>query len=453
MNQLFITQRNQQGREKVFRFNTDRDRFLIGASRKADIRLPKSEAEKMEGCLEFENGTWVYHSFSMRENAPLLVPLIQGSFFQIGDHRFTTEVVEQKSLFDDQRTEGALGEQIVMIFFQGRIFHTERIHPGNTLRLELAGEHLEIETMETREWRTSQQGSFEIRQKTLVQEDRSGYLKTWKDALDLSREDRFVLGGLFATFLLGLFSLLFTPREAPEIALNEPPKSSAPMVMKLVPPTERKMAAPAESNKQNKGPVNRMNRIQDLSQSIASRAGRFLKKNSLSASAIGPNGSMNAPALGVSRLDGPSTDWNAVAGEQVAGKVGGQLGGAGGTGTRLSGESVGKSGVNLLDQESEVAGGLDREVIAEFIRRHIGHILYCYERSLSANPNLFGKVSVRFVIGASGKVETQKIGESTLKDNRVEGCILDKVSQWQFPTPKGGMQVSVTYPFMFKTTN
>src|SRR5690606_35732929 len=133
-------------------------------------------------------------------------------------------------------------------------------------------------------------------------------------------------------------------------------------------------------------------------------------------------------------------------------KVAGGLGGNG-TNARLSGGNVGQSGVNLLEDESEVAGGLDKEVIADFIRRHIGHILYCYERSLSANPNLFGKVSVRFVIGATGQVETQKIGESTLKEAKVESCILNKVAQWKFPTPKGGVQVMVTYPFLFKTTN
>jgi len=192
--------------------------------------------------------------------------------------------------------------------------------------------------------------------------------------------------------------------------------------------------------------------VQDLSQSIANRAGKFMKRAARMPASIGPNGTLNAPAMGVANLDGPATDWNTAAGQKVSGQVAGKLGGTAGA-ARLSGNGVGTSGVNLLDSESEISGGLDREVIAEFIRRHIGHILYCYERSLSANPNLFGKVSVRFVIGASGQVETQRIGESTLRDNRVEGCILEKVSKWKFPTPRGGVQVSVNYPFLFKTTN
>jgi TonB family protein len=118
-----------------------------------------------------------------------------------------------------------------------------------------------------------------------------------------------------------------------------------------------------------------------------------------------------------------------------------------------SGHGLGSSGVEMLEDGKEIGGGLDREVIAQYIKSQIGQILYCYERQLSANPDLYGKVAVRFTIGSSGKVETQRIGQSTLRNTAVEGCILQQVARWQFPVPEGGTKVNVTYPFLFKSTN
>ena len=99
-----------------------------------------------------------------------------------------------------------------------------------------------------------------------------------------------------------------------------------------------------------------------------------------------------------------------------------------------------------------VEGGLDRDVIAEIIRRDIGQIRFCYERQLSATPELFGKVLVKFEINGEGVVEAPRVGTSTLNSANVEGCILRRVAKWRFPTPKGGTSVLVSYPFLFKTT-
>ncbi|MCX7978607.1 MAG: AgmX/PglI C-terminal domain-containing protein, partial [Bdellovibrionaceae bacterium] len=132
--------------------------------------------------------------------------------------------------------------------------------------------------------------------------------------------------------------------------------------------------------------------------------------------------------------------------------VGGGSGKISGLGGLAAGRT-GQGGVGLIEDETEVVGGLDREVIAEVIRSKLGQILYCYERQLSANPDLYGKVSVKFTIGPSGQVESQFINDTTLKDKSVEGCILSRVASWKFPAPAGGTRVNVMYPFIFKSTN
>ncbi|MEI7973869.1 MAG: AgmX/PglI C-terminal domain-containing protein, partial [Bdellovibrio sp.] len=119
----------------------------------------------------------------------------------------------------------------------------------------------------------------------------------------------------------------------------------------------------------------------------------------------------------------------------------------------LKAGTTGLGGAELLEEESEITGGLDREVIASYIKSQLGQILYCYERQLSAEPQLYGKVTVKFTIGPSGSIETQRISETSLRSQIVESCMLQKISKWKFPPPEGGTRVVVSYPFLFKSTN
>lgn len=121
-------------------------------------------------------------------------------------------------------------------------------------------------------------------------------------------------------------------------------------------------------------------------------------------------------------------------------------------GTMAHGES-GNAHIGLMSDESDVQGGLSREVIAAYIQSQLGPILFCYERQLSANPQLYGKVAVRFSIKGDGYVESSEISETTLKSKSVESCLLSQVNKWKFPKPQGGTKVVVTYPFMFKSVN
>jgi TonB family protein len=120
---------------------------------------------------------------------------------------------------------------------------------------------------------------------------------------------------------------------------------------------------------------------------------------------------------------------------------------------QISQGNIGQGDLGLIHKESQVTGGLDREVIAKYIASQKGKILYCYERQLSANPGLFGKVAVKFQIAASGAVENSQITESTINNNNVESCLLQLMATWQFPKPVGGVRVQVGYPFVFKSLN
>ncbi len=448
---------------KIYRFAMEQGHFTVGSSRKADLRLPKTAALAIEGIFELTPTGWEYHSFAItNDDANIIVPVAQKTVVKIGDVTLEAEVLAERSRFsaataigdsDVDKDTSRLTRQIILVYLRNKLAMSFTDIPNRKISLEVYGQKLDLTTTLSSSWSQVEVGEFTIKQKSVAETDAKSYAVPFKELLPTQVQDQWIFGALGLTLLLALTATFFGPTQQEFTAESEAPKVTAPVLVKLTPPRQQIQQSRNDQAELQPGKAaTSMDRIKGLTAKISAKAGAFLAKSNRMPSAIGPNGSANAAAMGVGRLGGSSTDWNKMAGSKVAGQVGGSLTGGTGGGELAAG-ATGASGVGLLEQEGEVSTGLDRELIAALIRKNIGHILYCYERSLSANPNLFGKVSVKFIIGASGKVETQKIGESTLRDNRVEGCILDKVSQWKFPEPKGGVQVVVTYPFLFKTTN
>lgn len=122
-----------------------------------------------------------------------------------------------------------------------------------------------------------------------------------------------------------------------------------------------------------------------------------------------------------------------------------------GPGAAGSGAGNGGSGSAFGDDDDVVVqGGLDRDQIAAVIQRYLGQITYCYEQGLQTKPSLSGRVSVKFRIGGSGRVETAGIAHSSVRSAKVENCIVGKLKAWRFPKPHGGVSVAVTYPFVLR---
>lgn len=128
-------------------------------------------------------------------------------------------------------------------------------------------------------------------------------------------------------------------------------------------------------------------------------------------------------------------------------------GGGGGSGSgygRGGGAGFGTKGTRvpqIRHAKAEVQGALDRDIIRRIVRARINEVRSCYNAGLTKDPNLQGRVSVNFVITGTGKVGSSVVQESTLKDSSVANCVAKAVKRWQFPKPRGGGNVIVTYPF------
>jgi len=76
-------------------------------------------------------------------------------------------------------------------------------------------------------------------------------------------------------------------------------------------------------------------------------------------------------------------------------------------------------------------------------------IRICYERSLKVNPDVQGKVTIRFTIGRAGTITDIQITENTTGDAAIGTCIAQKVRAWRFSPPDEG-EVTFSYPFLLQ---
>jgi FHA domain-containing protein len=98
---------------------------------------------------------------------------------------------------------------------------------------------------------------------------------------------------------------------------------------------------------------------------------------------------------------------------------------------------------------TQVSGRLPPEVIRRIVRQNYGRFRLCYEQGLGRNPNLEGRVTVRFVIGRDGAVSNVSNGGSDLPDSNVVNCVVKAFYGLSFPKPEGGI-VTVQYPIMLE---
>ena len=156
----------------------------------------------------------------------------------------------------------------------------------------------------------------------------------------------------------------------------------------------------------------------------------------LGLSGIGEGGGGNGEGIGLGHIG------------TVGGGSGGGLGegfgrGNGGIGRR-GGHTTRPPRVRIAD--TQVSGRLPAETIQRVVRMSHGRFRACYEGGLRTNPNLRGRVAVRFIIARDGTVSNAS-GGGDLPDSGVVSCITRAFYSLTFPPPEGGI-VTVSYPIL-----
>lgn len=175
---------------------------------------------------------------------------------------------------------------------------------------------------------------------------------------------------------------------------------------------------------------------------------------------FGMGGIGNGKSLGLAGAGGAANNFGSGSGGEGGGQggTGGFGGKGGGPGFGSGGAGKGRGGggradVVLAPGEMGVTGGLTAQEIQQVIRTHLNEIRHCYEQLLQRSPSAAGKIGVEFVVAVSGRVSSVKVAEATLNDSGMRSCVTGRIQRWDFPKPRGGQPVTVTYPFVFNPLN
>lgn len=482
MMNLIIKQKLANGNHKVWKLKSTQEVHTFGTSRLADLISISPVDSGIQAVFEFKNGKWNFIPLSQDTlkkssthisiNKPMEIKLNGSSLFIepiIKNSNLAEEIYAHQSFNDKDKK----AFQLYVVRQANKIIETKVLDLNIDYFPSCIEPRTAINCHPSEQWQKQQIGNFEISQKTIYLHPLEQLTETkLKDLIDPeSKSGLYIMGGFT---LLILLMALFTPKK-PEMLVQAPQVVSQKILVKMdlknkKTEMQKKMAAhaPAPQQRQPASAPQKPANVTDavkalsaggrLSQLIGkvSAQGSKTKNVIVTTNGVKAGSAPSGAALStLAKIDRPGTTWGGIA--KGKGVNIGTVGAGGGRSIAgygsLKGGDVGNAGVGLIEDESEITGGLDREIIAQYIKTQLGQILYCYERQLSANPELYGKVSVKFTISGSGQVEEQKIGDTTLKNTSVEGCILKKVASWKFPAPQGGTKVIVTYPFLFKSTN
>lgn len=105
-----------------------------------------------------------------------------------------------------------------------------------------------------------------------------------------------------------------------------------------------------------------------------------------------------------------------------------------------------------VSQARTILGSLDKGQLRGVVRAASPKLKACYEAEIARDAQtLPDRTVMRFVIGADGRVVADSVEQKEPAANAALGaCVTDVVRALEFPEPKGGGVVIVTYPFVFK---
>lgn len=474
MKTLIVKQKREDGIVKVWKVKPSQSPCTFGTARISHLNSIDDSLTPFEGVFQLNQDTWSYVDLNPSNiDNHKSTRLNNQSKLDFKKSTLSFEIIEKnynhlESFKNYQSSENGKHEaQLFMLTYNDRFIRSQILEMNEKFNLNEVHPVISIPVKKSTSWIDEKFENYTIKQRTIKTDDVSSINHFTAQNLIDEDSKKPIIFALSLSLLIALVAVI-VPKHKKEITTWQP-KEAQRIIVDMESLKKRKVAKAQAVEIEKKdiekqaggagkvsGLLKNLNvgRISKLVGKVS--AGEAASKNIIVQNGLkagsGPTGRALA-ALGSNEKQGK--DWSSEGNGlglavSTAGKAGGKsLSGIGG----LQAGKTGDAGVGLIEDEAEVSGGLDRDIIAEHIKRQIGHILACYDRQLAAKKDLGGKVSVKFTISGTGSVETQNITETTMKDATVEGCILNRVAKWTFPAPNGGTKVIVTYPFLFKSTN
>lgn len=101
-----------------------------------------------------------------------------------------------------------------------------------------------------------------------------------------------------------------------------------------------------------------------------------------------------------------------------------------------------------LEPGTTLVGTLSNAEIQKTVNDNIQAFDACYTLGADKQGKLEGTVTVRLTVGPLGTVKDSTLMKSTIKNSKVNTCVVDAFKKLKFPQPRGGAAI-ITYPMTF----
>jgi hypothetical protein len=88
------------------------------------------------------------------------------------------------------------------------------------------------------------------------------------------------------------------------------------------------------------------------------------------------------------------------------------------------------------------------DVFEETLQDKSGDVSECYNKAKEAKADLAGKLALDFTVGGDGVITEVKADPgSTIKDDGLNACVLEKAKTWKFPKTRDGQPMTLAYTY------
>jgi TonB family protein len=118
-----------------------------------------------------------------------------------------------------------------------------------------------------------------------------------------------------------------------------------------------------------------------------------------------------------------------------------------------SAEAGAGAGAGGADPKSDgtMSGTLSKEQIDSAVNKSVKLFDPCFTIGADKDGKMSGTVTVKATVAPNGDVKEAGVSKSTVKNKKVDACVVEAFKKVKFPPPAGGSPAVITFPMKFDT--
>lgn len=99
---------------------------------------------------------------------------------------------------------------------------------------------------------------------------------------------------------------------------------------------------------------------------------------------------------------------------------------------------------------TDPARDFDARVVLQAIRRRVSGVRRCYDRVLLRDPNISGRITIRFAVDSHGRFVRTNVASNGTGSQQLANCVAGIIGRTRASRGPDGSPVPFTYPFIFR---